>query len=325
MKIKKNFLIILSFLFVFNMVYSMGFAQSMEEYHGAIMKAFNRQNIKEIKRLSDKAIEDYPNWGAGYFFKALALDCMGEYEKAIIYYTKSMEFPPIYTDHYQNRGLAYLHNKQYDKAIADYNIALKLDPTNKAAEEQRDYALFARNGIIMTTQGNVTNLQYIHDPFYLAEQYFVMPKDEKDKYIKSVTTYSAEALPIYYIAVSQDIFPKNKNLASFLYLAGYYRSIQDVCVCKDKSAQKALIGFKYVAPDTAEYIAKMSDEKLAKLMQRVLDWDKQYPQRPNPEWICYHGMEVLSNGGKIRKTSKIRYYFRKINVSKSFIKNIEGL
>lgn len=72
MKIKKNFLIILSFLFVFNMVYSMGFAQSMEEYHGAIMKAFNRQNIKEIKRLSDKAIEDYPNWGAGYFFKALA-------------------------------------------------------------------------------------------------------------------------------------------------------------------------------------------------------------------------------------------------------------
>lgn len=92
-----------------------------------------------------------------------------------------------------------------------------------------------------------------------------------------------------------------------MYLAGYYRSIQDVCVCKDKSAQKALIGFKYVAPDTAEYIAKMSDEKLAKLMQRVLDWDKQYPQRQILKGFVIMVWKYLVMAVKYVKLPKIRY------------------
>ena len=281
--------------------------KSMEDYHHMIMKAYKNEDIKGINDLSDAVIENYPEAGFGYFFKGLAMDLMGEYKSAISYYTKSMELGKIYSDHYQNRGLSYLHDEQYDKAIADYDKALELNPNLKEAKEQREYAINAKKGIIVTTQGNVTNFQSVNDPFYLAEQYYNMPGYRKKEIIDLVKNYSDDILPIYYIAVAEDIYPTDKNLAAFLYAIGRFRSIEDVGMCKDTSAYGAIKGFPYVAPKTAKYIANMKNSSLAELLQKTLEWDIQHPKRPNYKWICYHAMEVFTNDGKVSTLPESKY------------------
>lgn len=302
------------------------FAIDAKEYHNLIMKAYKHEDINKINKLSDEVIKNYPNLGFGYFFKGLALDMLGDYKSAIDYYNKSMQFKPIFSDHYQNRGLAYLHDKQYDKAIVDFDKALELDPNNSQAIEQRHYAINAQKGIIITTDGNVTNYQSVHDPFYLAQEYYNMPEAKKKEIIDSVKNYSDDILPIYYIVVAEDIYSQNKNLAAFLYAIVRYRSIQDVSACKDNSANGAINGLPYAAEKTSKYISQMDDKKLANLLQKVLDWDKEHPNRPEPKWICYHGMEVFTNNGKVSTISKKEFEIKKDeirNTLSEYVKNLQ--
>ena len=186
----------------------------------------------------------------------------------------------------------------------DYDKALELDPNCALTKQQREFAINAKKGIVITTQGNVTNFQSINDPFYLAEEYNEMPESRKNEIINSVKSYSKDILPIYYIVVAEDIYPTDKNLAAFLYAVGRLRSIEDVGMCTDKSAYEVINGLPYVAPKTAKYIAKMSDSSLAQLLQKTLDWDIQHTERPNYKWICYHGMEVFTNDGKVTTLPK---------------------
>ena len=160
---------------------------------------------------------------------------------------------------------------------------------------------------------------------YLVEEYKQMPEKKKKEIINSVKNYSADILPIYYIAVAEDIYPTNKNSASFLYALGRYRSIQDVMVCADKSAYQAAQMLPLVAPKTAVYISKMNSNDLADLLQKVLDFDSKNPNRPDPKWICYHGIEVFANKGKVSTISKDEWNKNKNKMRESTSKYIEQL
>lgn len=321
----KKCLVILSLIFITQLTNLNVFAETLPEYHKALMTAYKNENWTEMIAISDSVIKYYPKSKFGYFFKGLALDLLGDYKLAIKYYSAAAKLAPTVPDIYQNRALAYLHDKQYDKAVEDYDTALKLDPDNKLAQEQREYAINAKSGFIVTTQGNITNYQSINDPFYLVEEYKQMPEKKKKEIINSVKNYSADVLPIYYIAVAEDIYPTDKNLASFLYALGRYRSIQDVMVCADKSAYQAAHMLPLVAPKTAVYISKMNSNDLADLLQKVLDFDSKNPNRPDPKWICYHGIEVFSNKGKVSTIPKDEWDKNKNTMRESTSKYIEQL
>ena len=321
----KKFLVVLSLIFITQLTNLNVFAETLPEYHKALMTAYKNENWTEMSTISDSVIKYYPKSKFGYFFKGLALDLLGDYKSAIKYYSAAAKLAPTVPDIYQNRALSYLHDKQYDKAVADYDTALKLDPDNKLAQEQREYAINAKRGFIVTTQGNITNYQSVYDPFYLAAEYKNMPQTKKDEYINSVKNYSDNILPIYYIAVAEDLFSSDKNLAAFLYAAGRFRAVQDAAVCKDTSAYQAINILPEVAPDTSNYIANMSDSELANLLQKVLDWDEKHSNRPDPKWICYHGMEVFTNNGKVRTISNIKFKSKKAYARKILLQYVKKL
>ncbi len=321
----KKFWVVLSLIFITQLTNLNVFAETLPEYHKALMTAYKNENWTEMSTISDSVIKYYPKSKFGYFFKGLALDLLGDYKSAIKYYSAAAKLAPTVPDIYQNRALSYLHDKQYDKAVADYDTALKLDPDNKLAQEQREYAINAKRGFIVTTQGNITNYQSVYDPFYLAAEYKNMPQTKKDEYINSVKNYSDNILPIYYIAVAEDLFSSDKNLAAFLYAAGRFRAVQDAAVCKDTSAYQAINILPEVAPDTSNYIANMSDSELANLLQKVLDWDEKHSNRPDPKWICYHGMEVFTNNGKVRTISNIKFNSKKAYARKILLQYVKKL
>ena len=68
-----------------------------------------------------------------YHNRGLAWDNKGEYDKAIADYNQALTINPNYAYAYVNRGDAWNEKGEYDKAIADYNEAIRLDPNFASA------------------------------------------------------------------------------------------------------------------------------------------------------------------------------------------------
>ena len=63
-----------------------------------------------------------------YFSLGLGYAIRGELETAIEYFDKAIAFGPENTSAYANRGNIYLQQSQWDKALADYDQALEMNP-----------------------------------------------------------------------------------------------------------------------------------------------------------------------------------------------------
>ena len=75
-----------------------------------------------------------------YNNRGLAYNKLKKHEKAIADYNKAIALNPKYAIAYNNRGLAYDELKEHEKAIADYNKAIALDPEYARAYYNRGYA-----------------------------------------------------------------------------------------------------------------------------------------------------------------------------------------
>ena len=63
-----------------------------------------------------------------------------QYDKAISEYNEAIRLEPNNAAYYFARGVAYIDTKDYDKAISDYNEAVRLEPDNAAAYNNRGTA-----------------------------------------------------------------------------------------------------------------------------------------------------------------------------------------
>jgi len=82
----------------------------------------------------------YVNRGAArnsYVNRGAAWQHKKEYDKAIADYTEAIRLDPTYAPVYVKRGNAWLDKKNFDKAIADYNEAIRLIPTFAPAYRNR--------------------------------------------------------------------------------------------------------------------------------------------------------------------------------------------
>ena len=76
-----------------------------------------------------------------YGNRGRAYNHKGEYDRAIDDFSKVIEIDPDDAEAYYNRGLAYAHKGEYDRAIADFNKAIELNPNDVAAYHNRALAI----------------------------------------------------------------------------------------------------------------------------------------------------------------------------------------
>ena len=69
----------------------------------------------------------------------------GDFDKAIANYNEAIRLDPTYADAYYSRGLTWGNKKDYDQAIADCNEAIRLNPTYALAYTYRGAALSDKN------------------------------------------------------------------------------------------------------------------------------------------------------------------------------------
>lgn len=86
---------------------------------------------------ADKEDKDDPVVDA-LCLKALMYLSDGHHDKAIAAYSEAIKRDPKYSFSYLGRGDAYLAKGDLQRALTDYDAAVRVDPENDAAKERAD-------------------------------------------------------------------------------------------------------------------------------------------------------------------------------------------
>ncbi len=77
--------------------------------------------------------------------QADALITAGEYDKAVAAYTRALRLDPKSSVDYNGRGTAWLAKSEYDKALTDFNRAIRLDKQFPSYYRNRGLAWYAKH------------------------------------------------------------------------------------------------------------------------------------------------------------------------------------
>lgn len=72
--------------------------------------------------------------------RGMAYSRVKQYNRAIADYSIAIDIKPGHADYYVNRGVAYNCKKEYAKAIADYSKAIEIDPKDASTYYFRGYS-----------------------------------------------------------------------------------------------------------------------------------------------------------------------------------------
>jgi tetratricopeptide (TPR) repeat protein len=84
------------------------------------------------------------NEAFAYFNSGYAYGEKGDYDRAIADYTQAIRIDPNHAKAYNNRGAAYADKRDNDRAIADYTQAIRIDPNYALAYNNRGNAYGAK-------------------------------------------------------------------------------------------------------------------------------------------------------------------------------------
>ena len=108
----------------------------LDQFPNVGMALNNRGNIygKEMGDL-DKALADFnrsiqvdPLYENAYVDRGIVYCLRGQFDLAIPDFNKALQLKPVYFDARFNRGLAYTQTKQFNLALEDFNVLEKTDP-----------------------------------------------------------------------------------------------------------------------------------------------------------------------------------------------------
>ena len=74
-----------------------------------------------------------PSYGT-HLWRGASASRHGNYDKAIVEFTKAIKIDPDLAPGYSWRGSAYYKNAQYGLAINDFTMAINLDPASSASD-----------------------------------------------------------------------------------------------------------------------------------------------------------------------------------------------
>lgn len=116
----------------------------LTEAKGEFARALKHDAFYEPARRSLKIIEDVSNEKikkktAFHLFRGAVHHNRGQLIKAIAEYNMAIAINPDYAPGYNNRGFAYVGKGEYEQAIADFNKAIEIDPQFAMAYNNRGY------------------------------------------------------------------------------------------------------------------------------------------------------------------------------------------
>ena len=100
----------------------------------------NAEAIRLLTRALDSGQIANGDLAAAYFDRGLAWANSGEYDKAIDDYNSAVRFNPHLVDVYHSRGVAWVKKGEYDKAISDFNTAIRFNAQDAETFDGRGVA-----------------------------------------------------------------------------------------------------------------------------------------------------------------------------------------
>jgi lipoprotein NlpI len=97
----------------------------------------NDQQIAGCTASINSGRESRQNLAVSYYNRGNAYFKKGDLDRAIADYNEAIRLNPKDFDNFTNRGLVYMHKGDFDRAIADYNEAIRLDPKSSIAYRRR--------------------------------------------------------------------------------------------------------------------------------------------------------------------------------------------
>jgi tetratricopeptide (TPR) repeat protein len=100
------------------------------------------QQIRSCSSLIESGRETPPRLAAAYDSRGIAYASKGDYDRAIADFNEAIRLDPKSANAYSNRGNAYNDKGDHERAIADLNEAIRLDPKFADAYNNRCWARF---------------------------------------------------------------------------------------------------------------------------------------------------------------------------------------
>ena len=101
---------------------------------------YNKGNFQEAIIDYTKAIEIYPNDAKIYINRGVSYANIKNYSQAITDFTKAIEINPDLSEAYLNRGNAYAISGTISQSISDFSKAIEINPDYKEAYFNRGNA-----------------------------------------------------------------------------------------------------------------------------------------------------------------------------------------
>jgi tetratricopeptide (TPR) repeat protein len=147
---------------------SRAIASGRYKEHSLAVQYVNRGVEWKLKKDYDRAFADYsyaieldPAYADAYYNRCILYNLRDDYDRAVSDCSQSVKLGPTpgamtssgaqplgdyrtSSDYYSERGLAYLKKKDYDRAIADFDVAVRLYSKNARAINNRGLAYQAK-------------------------------------------------------------------------------------------------------------------------------------------------------------------------------------
>ncbi|MES2828455.1 MAG: tetratricopeptide repeat protein [Bacteroidota bacterium] len=126
--------------------------------------------------------------------KGVALQKQKKYDEAIASYTEAIMLEPSYPDPYRSRGFVYyLYIKDYSKALADYNMLIKLTPNQSYSysDRARLYNAMERYTDAANDYTEAIRLKPDHDTHYVDRAEVYVKANQRDLALADFNKYIA--------------------------------------------------------------------------------------------------------------------------------------
>jgi lipoprotein NlpI len=116
-------------------------AESLARYWAMCREDDSPRLISSCTAVIRSGHETPENLARAFFNRGRAWTGKGEYDRAIQDFDQAVRLDPEYADAFNNRGVAYSGQGQFDRAIQDFDAAIRLDANYAIAIYNRGLAL----------------------------------------------------------------------------------------------------------------------------------------------------------------------------------------